>query len=142
MKKEDLIELMMAFFICTACICILSAVLGTIFFPEDQFGYEAMWSPPFFGAISAVLGLVTKSRKELSVRQVAIRNVLHLVLIECVVFGMNYLAGVVFEMYFSVILAFAIAVVFAAVHLIMYISDSRDAHKFNEQLKQYQQSQL
>lgn len=142
MKKEDLIELMMAFFICTACICILSAVLGTIFFPEDQFGYEAMWSPPFFGAISAVLGLVTKSRKELSVRQVAIRNVLHLVLIECVVFGMNYLAGVVFEMYFSVILAFAIAVVFVAVHLIMYISDSRDAHKFNEQLKQYQQSQL
>lgn len=85
--KKNISEFMMAFFVCTTCITILEGILGMIFFPEERLPYEAFFSPPLFGFLSVLLGLVTKSKKELSVRQILFRRALHLLLIEGMVFG-------------------------------------------------------
>lgn len=129
---------MMAFFVCTACITILEGVIGMLFFPELRFGYDAFFSPPIFGFFSVLFGLVTKSKKELSVKQMLFRMALHLNLIEILVFGLNYMSGMVFEPVAAVVLALSIALIFAAVYLVMWINDRKSAVLFNEKLKLYQ----
>lgn len=107
--------------------------------PEMRFGFEAFFSPPLFGLLSALTGLITKSSKELSVGQALFRKLLQLLSIEVIVFGANYLAGTVFESKLKVTLALAIALVYVLVYLIMWLNDRRSANLFNERLKAYQQ---
>lgn len=132
-------EFMMSFFVCTACICILEGVLGMIFFPEQRFGYEAFFSPPLFGFLSVLCGIVTRSKRELSMREVIVRRGVHLLLIELIVFGLNYAAGTIFSTALFVVLALAIAVIFVAVYAVLYVNDKRSAVLFNEELRKYQE---
>lgn len=136
--NSKFVEELMAFCVCTACITILQGTLGLIFYPEDRFGYEALLTAPIFGALSVLCGVVTQSKKELSVRQVLFRRLIHLLLIEGMVFGLNYIAGATFSVVASVILALGIAVVFVMVYVILWLDDRRSAADFNERLKEYQ----
>ena len=108
------------------------------FFAEDKFGWEAFFSPPLFGFLSVLLGMVTKSKRELSVKEILFRRALHLLLIELLIFGMNYETGMQFDVLFSVTLAFSVAAVFVAVYVVMWLNDRKSAALFNEKLKEYQ----
>lgn len=132
-------EFMMAFFVCTACICILEGVVGMLFMPGQQFGYEAFFSPPLFGLLSVLCGIVTQSKRELSMREVIARRCVHLLLIELIVFGLNYASGTIFSTALFVVLALAIAVIFVAVYAVLYINDKRSAVLFNEELRRFQE---
>lgn len=133
-------EMLISFMICTTCICIAEGVLGLIFMPEEKFGYEAFLSPPIFGFLSVILGFVAESKRELSVREVIIRKVIHLLLIEGVVFGLNYVAGSEFPLGLQFSLAATIAVIYIVVHVVLYINDRRSAEDFNRQLEVFQSS--
>lgn len=142
MKNRGLwIEFVLVFFIVTACITILSGFLGMAFMPDVRFGYEAFLSPPIFGFLSALSGLVTKSRKELSVAQMLFREFLQLLLIEVMVFGLNYAFGTTFEWELSVTLAVGIAVIFVLVYAILWLNDHRSAVAFNAKLVEFQENQ-
>ncbi len=132
-------EFMMSFFVCTACICILEGILGMIFFPEQGFGYDAFFSPPLFGFVSVLFGVVTYSKRELTMREVIVRRCIHLLLIELFVVGINYAAGTMFSTGFVIVLVFAIAVVFVAVYAVLYVNDKRSAVLFNEELRKFQE---
>ena len=137
-NRGKLVEFLMAFFVCSTCISILEGLLGMAFFAEDKFGWEAFFSPPLFGFLSVLLGMVTKSKKELSVKEILFRRALHLLLIELLIFGMNYETGMQFDVLFSVTLAFSVAAVFVAVYVVMWLNDRKSAALFNEKLKEYQ----
>lgn len=139
--KGLLIEFMLVFFIVTACVTILSGFLGAVFLPDIRFGYEAFLSPPLFGFLSALSGLVTKSKKELSVKKMLFREFLQLLLIESMVFGANYAFGTAFDCKLSVALAIGIAVIFVLVYVILWLNDRRSAMVFNEKLVEFQKSQ-
>ena len=113
--KDFCIEFLMTFLDCTACICILEGFIGMLFMPEQKFGYEAYFSPPVFAFLSVLFGIVTTSKKELSMGQIVFRRILHLLMIEALVFGLNYLAGATFGIALTVSLAAAIAVIFVLV---------------------------
>ena len=136
--KKKLSEMLIAFCVCTACITIMEGILGMLFFPEEKMDYGAFFSPPLFGGLSVLFGIVTWSEKELSVKQVLFRRVLHLLLIEGMVFGLNYIAGVMFSIEVGVVLALGIALVFVSVYAILWINDRRSADLFNRKLKEYQ----
>lgn len=139
MKEEmRLSDFIITFCICTTGITLLSGIMGLIFFPEEKVGYEAFFSPPLFGFLSVLCGAVTFSRKELSIRQVMMRRVLQLALIEAMVFGLNYAEGVVFEPVAALSLMMSIAVVFVAVYLVLWLNDRKSAKDFNVKLKEYQ----
>lgn len=131
-------EALISFCVCTACITILEGIMGILFFPEEQLNYGAFFSPPLFGAFSILLGMVTRSKKELSVKQVLFRRGIHLLLIEGMVFGLNYAAGIVFPPIVSAMLVVGIAVVFVMVYVILWINDQKSAALFNQKLKEYQ----
>ena len=102
-------------------------------------GFGKHFSGIVFAFFSVGFGLVTRSRKELSIRQVIARHILHLALIEAFVFGVNYLSGVLFSWKIGIALALAIAIIFAMVYTVMYMNDRKSAALFNEKLKQYQE---
>ena len=137
--KSKLIEELISFCICTTCITILEGVMGVLFFPDVMLDYGAFFSPPIFGAIGVLLGVVTISKKELTVKQVLIRRAIHLLLIETVVFDLNYLAGVNFPPIIAITLAVGIAIVFILVYLICWLDERRCANDFNQMLKSYQE---
>ena len=137
--KSKLIEELISFCICTTCITILEGVMGVLFFPDVMLDYGAFFSPPIFGAIGVFLGVVTISKKELTVKQVLIRRAIHLLLIETVVFGLNYLVGVIFPPIIAITLALGIALVFVAVYFICWLDERRCANDFNQMLKSYQE---
>lgn len=131
-------EHIITFLVITALITILEGILGCLFLPEVRFGFEAYFSPPLFGLLSTLTGLVLKSKKELTIRQVLFREFLQLLLIEAIVFGTNYVCGNRFDISLNISLALSIAVVFVLVHVILWLNDRRVARMFNEQLKIFQ----
>lgn len=140
--REGLWEFVIAFLVCTACITVLEGVMGMLFFPEEKIGYDAFFSPPVFGFFSVLFGGVTKSKKELGVRQVLFRRLLHLFMIEAMVFGINYASGNIFSPLASSVLALAVAIVFVTVYGVIWMNDLRSAALFNEKLKVYQNRKL
>lgn len=136
--NSRLSEMVMAFFVCTTCISLLEGVLGMLFFPEVELDYGAFFAPPLFGLFSVLLGFVNYSKKELSVRQVLLRRLLHLILIEGLVFGLNHTSGITFTSTYACVLAFSIALVYISVHVVLWFEDKRSAKLFNERLKEYQ----
>ena len=107
--KSRIREMAEAFFVCTTCICILQGVLGMMLYPAEQISYDAFLVPPLFGFLSVLFGIVTWSKEEQTIKQVLIRRAIHLVLIETMVFGVNYFAGNRFPLAEAVILAIGIA---------------------------------
>lgn len=138
MNRGIFSQQIMAFCVCTTCITLLEGVLGMLFFPQIQMNYSAFFSPPLFGAFSVLFGLVNYSKKELSIRQVLIRRLLHLFMIEALVFGLNYASGLAFTPLYAWSLAFSVALVFVSVYVILWLIDRKDAIQFNERLKVYQ----
>lgn len=136
--KRKLFDMLITFCVCTTCITLLEGIMGVLFFPNMKVDYGAFFSPPIFGALSVLFGCVTESSKELSVRQVLIRRVIHLLLIEAMVFGLNYLAGVVLPPVVSIAIALGIAIVFVVVYAITLFNESKSATDFNLKLKEYQ----
>lgn len=138
--KSRFSEAVIAFCVCTTCITILEGILGMLFFPEEHLDYGAFFAPPIFGALSVLFGTVTWSKKELSVKQILFRRAIHLLLIEGMVFGINYISGNVFPTVVCVVLFISIAVVFVMVYVILWINDRKSAALFNQKLKEYQQA--
>lgn len=136
--KSRFVEALIAFCVCTTCITILEGVLGMLFFPEESLSYGAFFSPPLFGSISILFGVVTWSKKELSVNRILFRRAIHLLLIEGMVFGLNYIAGVIFPTIVSIALFLGIALVFIMVYVILWVNDQKSAMLFNEKLREYQ----
>lgn len=143
MKKDNpLTDILLAFFITTACITILEGTLGTLLFPSQQFGYIAFLSPPLFALLTASSGLVMLSRKELSIRQVIVRRILQLIWIEAIVFGLNLIVGIRFEPLVIVTLSLGVAAVFVTVNLMMWLNDRRIASNFNKKLRSMQEEAI
>lgn len=137
-KNNTLTEFIIAFCVTTTGILFLMVILGCLYTPETRFGYDALLVPPLFGLLTSLTGFITKSRRDLSSGQMAFRMVLQLLAVECIVFGVNHLAGNRYSvgMYFA--LAAAIAAVFVGVHFILWLNDRRAASQFNEALERFQ----
>ncbi len=138
--KQKLFDMLIAFCVCTTCITILEGIMGACFFPDEKLGYNAFFSPPIFGVVSVLFGCVLDSSKELTVRQVLVRRVLHLFLIEAMVFGLNYLTGAIFPPVVSITLSLGIALIFVVVCAITWFNENKSAEDFNIRLKEYQEN--
>lgn len=140
---ENLIEAVKVFFISTTLICILCGTLGSVFFSEERIEMAGYFSPPIFGAISAVLSFLFGYDKEkvTSTAGILARQILLLLLIEASVFGLNYLAGNIFGWKISVIVFLGVAGIFVLVSLLSYLYDRRKAEEFNRLLKDFNELQ-
>lgn len=141
-NKKNLTDFILSFCIITACITLVSGILGCIFMPDIRFGYEAFFSPPLFGLLTALTGVITRSRRELNTGQTLFRLVLQLLSIEAIVFGINYASGNSFEAPLACALALCVALIFVLVYLILWLNNQKIARQFNTSLKEFQAKQV
>lgn len=142
-KENPFSSAVLVFFMVTTCVTILQGTMGAIFWPDSRVGYQAFLSPPLFGFLSALSGIVTYSRRELSMSQMAFRMFLQLVIIELMVFAANMLFGDwgAFTPVIIVALAIAIAIIYGIVWLGLWLNDRRTAREFNKYLLKFQGEQ-
>lgn len=131
-------KVMMSFFVSITCISAAMALIGMLFEPDTRFGYEAFLSPLIFGALASLPLLVKYSKKELSVKQAAIRNVIHFLLLEAVVLSVLYLLGMLTSVSMTISLGISILVIDLTVNLVLWINDKRTAKEFNNALRKLQ----
>ena len=139
--KESLGNAIKVFFVSTTFICMLSGILGCVFFSGERIGMEGYFSPIIFGGISAILSFVLDVGKErtMSNGEILARQGALLFLIELSVFGLNYIKNHIFSPTVSIILALSIAAIFFMVRMIIFILDKREADDFNETLKNFKE---
>ena len=132
-------QVMISFFIGVTCICAGMAILGMLFEPDTRFGYQGFLSPLIFGVATMLPSIVSYSKHELSIREMLIRKIIQLVLIELIVLLIVYSSGGLTSVALAVSIAFTVLLVGAAVHLVLWVNDKKTAKNFNKALVRMQQ---
>lgn len=130
--------IMMSFFVSVACITAVMALIGMIFEADTRFGYEAFLSPLIFGVVASFPLLVKYSKNELTMKQAAIRNGIHLILLEVFILSILYFGGLLTNVPMAISLGLAIFIIDLAVNLVLWINDKKTAMLFNAGLKRLQ----
>jgi hypothetical protein len=131
-------KVMMSFFVSVTCICVAMALIGMLFEPDTRFGYEAFLSPLILGMVASIPLLVKYSNNDLSMKQMAIRNVIHFILLEAIILSFLYFGGILTNMSMTISLGVSIFVIDLTVILVLWINDKKTAKEFNDALKRLQ----
>lgn len=136
--SEFLRKNLISFFIIVTCVCIVIGILGLIYEPHRLFGYEAYFSPIIFGIIGVLPSFATYSRKELTIKQMKIRKVIQLIILELMILSFGYYMGIMkYNMMISV--ALTVLIVYLFVYFITWIADNKKAGELNQELKAFQE---
>ena len=143
-RKELLIHALRVYTLLVTLITILLIILGKLLDRDRVFSYEAFLSPLIYALIGTVAAIITRSDKELSVRNLIIRKVISLLLIEGAIILLALNADTIPTEKSWVIpgLALGILAVFVLTHVILYFIDRKEAEKLNTDLARYQENQM
>ena len=143
-RKELLIHALRVYTLLVTLITILLIILGKLLDRDRVFSYEAFLSPLIYALIGTVAAIITRSDKELSVRNLIIRKVISLLLIEGAIIFLALNADTIPTEKSWVIpgLALGILAVFVLTHVILYFIDRKEAEKLNADLVRYQEKQI
>lgn len=136
-KKEFAIKLLNMFFIVTTLITIVMGVMGLIWERDRLLTYEVMFSPVIIGFISVLPSIVMYSKKELTLRQLVIRKVLHLFLLEIELIAFSKIMGIWNEV---IGLPFVISILIVAVlvQVFLWLVGVQRANTITNELKTFQ----
>ena len=143
-RKELLIHALRVYTLLVTLITILLIILGKLLDRDRVFSYEAFLSPLIYALIGTVAAIIARSDKELSVRNLIIRKVISLLLIEGAIIFLALNADTIPTEKSWVIpgLALGILAVFVLTHVILYFIDRKEAEKLNTDLARYQEKQI
>ena len=140
--KDHIKDNIMNFFIIVTLVNLVMFISGSILAPDMRFGYEAFVVPIIDGLLGIIPGIIMYSKRELTVRQMLIREVIQLLAIEAIIlfftFGLSDVSGEDIPPY-VVAVAVSVAVVYGLVIVIRYLLDSRKAVKMTSDLKAFQE---
>ena len=140
--KQKLGEAFRLYFILVTLITILLMVVGLIFDSGRTFSYEAFFSPLFYAFIGVIPVFFFQSDKELSMKQLIIRSIIQILLIEVaillIVFKVPSIPSDRIEVVISI--AVGILIVYILSLVIEYIFELTQAREMNAYLEEYQKN--
>lgn len=136
--KEHIKDNLMNFFIIVTLVNIVIFACGMILMPEQQLTYTAFLVPIIDGLLGIIPGLVMYSKRELTVRQMLIREVIQLLSIEAIILFFTFGFSGSLNIKYLVVVATSVAVVYVLVIVIRYFLDIRSAKKLTDELKAFQ----
>ncbi|MGN0678164.1 MAG: hypothetical protein ACI4JS_00715 [Oscillospiraceae bacterium] len=138
--KEYLKSMLSMYFVIVTLINGATFILGEVFRPDDKFGYAAFLSPLIYGALALVPMLCVYSKKELTLKQYVVREILQLISIEIILIGFGLGTKSLLPENFALTASFALSilVIFVLVHLISWVLDLNAAKEINSDLKSFQ----
>ena len=133
--KEFLISRIQLYFLLVTLIFAVSMIIGMIFTPGQELYYYQLIGPFFLAALCVLPTFITYSRKEPTVRQVVLRNIIRLILIEGIVLTQIQPPEQENQVLFRILLAAAVLIVYLLASLMMWLRRVRQAGMMTEQLK-------
>lgn len=133
-------KILLSYFLVVAGITAATGIVGSIYMPHETFGYQAFLSPFLFGLVAVIPSLVTYSRKELSIKQMFFRFVLHFLLLEVMILCFAFLAGLLQSPSIAVSLFLSVLIIDLTVRLVMWLNDRHLAGELNNALKEMQKT--
>ena len=140
--REHIKNNLMSFFIIVTLVNIAIFICGIVLAPDEKLGYTAFIVPVIDGLLGVIPGLVMYSKRELTVRQMIVRDIIQLLSIELIIlvftFGFSGFSNVDVPKFLAIVLS--VAFVYVGVVVIMYLLDFRTAKKMTDDLKACQKS--
>ena len=140
--REHIKNNLMSFFIIVTLVNIAIFICGIVLAPDEKLGYTAFIVPVIDGLLGVIPGLVMYSKRELTVRQMIVRDIIQLLSIELIIlvftFGFSGFSNVDISKFLAIVLS--VAFVYVGVVVIMYLLDFRTAKKMTDDLKAFQKS--
>lgn len=142
--KEFVVDLIRTYFLVVTLINVVMLVLGTHFIPGAEFGYEAFKAPLLYGAAGMLPNIVMYSRRELTMKELMIRRVAQVLLIEIVVlfvalYGQD---GFLKDPTIILSLSVCILIIYVISCLIDWIQNTVSARKMTAELMKFQKSAI
>ena len=139
--KEHLKTCLGNYFICVTLIDVAILVLGCMLEPEVKFGYEVFAYPLLYGFLGTLPGLVMFSRKELTIGQTIIREVIQMFLVVAIIIGFMFgryinVSGAVPKI---IGVAISVVIIYILVTFFGWLIDLRTANKMTEELRKFQE---
>lgn len=127
------------FFMVVTFVNVGMLVAGTLFFPEERFGYEVFFSPLFFGILGCIPAVLTWFWDEKTVKKSSIvfQTIFQLVVLEICILGTAGIFGEI-DIMTGMIMAGMILCIYAAVCIVLYLQDKQFCEEMNQALLQYQ----
>lgn len=140
--KEILYQSLMTYFVLVTCITAGIMILGMIFDPDARFGYEAYISPFIFAALGVIPNIIMYSSKEFSNRQIILRRIIQLAVIEAEVVGVSVLSPMIPTEKAGVIIGLIVSVfvIFILANFISIMNDYFSAKKLTKELMHFQKN--
>lgn len=140
--KEILYRSLMIYFILVTCITAGIMILGLAFDPDAKFGYSAFASPFIFAALGVIPNLLMYSSKELSDKQILLRKIMQLVVIEAEVLGVCVISPMIHTEKAEVVtgVIISVLVIFILVNCIIFINNYFSAKQLTKELMQFQKN--
>jgi len=142
--KALLIQALRLYTLLVTLITVLMIILGNLLDRDRVFSYDAFFSPLIYALIGTVATMVTRSDRELSIKNLIIRKVISLLLIEGAIIFIALNADTIPTEKSQVLFGLALGVfaVFVLSHIILYLIDRKEAEKLNADLSRYQEKQM
>ncbi len=145
MKLKEFIKSTLAsYFIIVTLVNVATLVLGSIFRPEQRFGYEAFLAPLLYGALGMIPVFIMYSPKELTIKQIVIRKIVQLIALEFILvlagFGRENLKAENLALIAS--FALSVLIIYVLVHVISWVLNLEMARQLTMDLQSYQSREL
>ena len=140
--KEHIKDNLMNFFIIVTLVNIVIFISGSLMAPEQNLTYTAFLVPIIDGLLGIIPGLVMYSKRELTVKQMIVREIIQLLSIELIIlfFTFGFSGFSVEKIPLMITVAVSVAVVYVLVFVIRFFLDIRSAKKMTDDLKAFQAS--
>ena len=109
--REHIKNNLMSFFIIVTLVNIAIFICGIVLAPDEKLGYTAFIVPVIDGLLGVIPGLVMYSKRELTVRQMIVRDIIQLLSIELIIlvftFGFSGFSNVDVPKFLAIVLSVA-----------------------------------
>ena len=139
--KQFLIRKLMLFFTLSTLITVAVWLLGSCFDSDARFGYDAFLTPLIYAGCCGLPSLVTYSKRELKPREWLAREALQFLLTEAVVLVLAIRSRAIDTSRPGVVLGVAgsVLVIYLLVFFLLWLTNSLEAKKVNDELQRFQQ---
>ena len=140
--KEHIKDNLINFFIIVTMVNIVIFICGSLFAPDQNITYAAFTVPIIDGILGSIPGLIMYSKRELTVKQMIIREVIQFFMVEIIIllFSFGFSGFRIENLKMMSVVALSVAAVYISVWVIRFFLDSRKAKKMTDDLKMFQKS--
>ena len=140
--KELIRDMINTYFMLTTMILAVMMVLGTYFMPEIRFGYDQFKAPLIYAAWGTLPNVVMYAKKELTMKQMLIRKMIQLILVEVIVLAVALPIEIIENGNgaLAISLVICVFVIYVLTHVIEWYQNSVTAKRMTEELLVFQKN--